>query len=259
MTNKKPLIHCITNPISINQCANAILAVSAQPIMAEHKKEAAEITETADALLLNIGNITDMRMESMPIALTAAAKKNIPIVLDIVGLACSTLRKEFVKKLLTIATPTVIKGNYSEIFSLYSNDYRSVGVDSDASLSEKNAQKAALFSAKKYKCIILATGKRDIVTDGKRIVYVGNGTKQLSAVTGTGCMLGALCAAYLAKDNCFNSVVYACAVLGISGEFAKTPDGNGSFVWHLTDEISKITDSDVQKYMKTEEIEIDKT
>ena len=112
---KKPLIHCITNPISINQCATAILAVGAKPIMAEHPKEVAEITKTADALMLNIGNITDARMEAMPIALREASKKNIPIVLDIVGLACSSLRKSFVNGLMNEAMPTVIKGNYSEI------------------------------------------------------------------------------------------------------------------------------------------------
>ena len=69
---KRPLIHCITNPISITQCANAILAVGARPIMAEHPEEVAEITETADALLLNLGNITDVRMESMKIAMREA-------------------------------------------------------------------------------------------------------------------------------------------------------------------------------------------
>ena len=127
-----PLIHCITNPISIHQCANAILAVGARPMMAEHPKEVREITESADALLLNLGNITDARMESMMISTKAAKQKGIPIVLDAVGVACSTLRRSFARELLKTVSPTVIKGNYSEISALYHEKYHSVGVDADA-------------------------------------------------------------------------------------------------------------------------------
>ena len=98
--DRRPLIHCITNPISINQCANAVLAAGARPIMAEHPAEVKEITESADALVLNLGNITDVRMESMEIALRAAKEKGIPVVLDAVGTACSGLRRKFAARLL---------------------------------------------------------------------------------------------------------------------------------------------------------------
>ena len=116
---KHPLIHCITNPISINQCANAILAIGARPIMAEHPSEVREITETSDALMLNLGNITDARMVSMKNALLAAKEKGIPAILDAVGIACSKLRRNYISELLEIGIPTVIKGNYSEIYALY--------------------------------------------------------------------------------------------------------------------------------------------
>ena len=86
--SEPPLIHAITNPISINQCANAILAVGGRPMMAEHPREVEKITETADALLLNLGNITDVRMESMQLSLKCDSDKNIPVVLDVVGVAC---------------------------------------------------------------------------------------------------------------------------------------------------------------------------
>lgn len=252
-----PLIHCITNPISINQCANAILAVGAKPIMAEHPKEVLEITKTADALLLNIGNITDARMEAMPISFKEAIKRNIPVVLDIVGLACSSMRKAFVSKLLKEASPTVIKGNYSEIFALYHQEYCSSGVDADASIDEENAEKAAIFLADKYKTTILATGKKDMITDGKRLVYINNGTQQLSSVTGTGCMLGALCASYLAMEHSFDAVVYACAVLGVSGELSETLAGNGTFMQKVMDRISTITKDEIEKHVKKEEKKID--
>ena len=107
----QPLIHCITNPISINQCANAILAIGARPMMAEHPKEVSEITRTARSLMLNLGNITDARMESILISAKTAREQNIPFLLDAVGIACSTLRREYVKELLSTAIPTVIKGN----------------------------------------------------------------------------------------------------------------------------------------------------
>lgn len=261
MTNKKdvqtkPLIHCITNPISINQCANAVLAVGAKPIMAEHPKEASEITKTADALMLNIGNITNARMEAIPISLREATKKKIPVVLDVAGLACSSLRKDFVSKLLKEAVPTVIKGNYSEIFALYNEGYRSSGVDAEESLGAENTEKAAIFLADRYNTIILATGKKDIITDGKRLVYVNNGTEQLSSITGTGCMLGALCASYLAADNSFDSVVYACAVLGVSGELSETPAGIGTFMQNLLDRLSTVTKGDIKKHLKKEEKKI---
>ena len=114
----KPLIHCITNPISIHDCANIVLASGARPIMAEHPLEVAEITSTAQVLALNLGNITDARMEAMPIALKTAVQKEIPVLLDLVGTACSTLRKNFAKELLEIHVPSVLKGNMSELLAM---------------------------------------------------------------------------------------------------------------------------------------------
>lgn len=94
------LIHCITNPISMMQCANAVLALGAKPMMAEHPQEVAEITATASALLLNLGNISDVRMESMRISFGVAMEKGIPVVIDAVGVSCSKLRRNFVEELL---------------------------------------------------------------------------------------------------------------------------------------------------------------
>ena len=119
VTKKKTLIHCITNPISINQCANAILSIGAKPIMAEHPKEVCEITDTANALMLNIGNITDARMKSIMLSLKTARGKAIPVLLDVVGTACSKFRRKYVLKLLKTYNPSVVKGNYSEIVALH--------------------------------------------------------------------------------------------------------------------------------------------
>lgn len=233
---KNPLVHCITNPISINQCANAVLAVGARPIMAEHPKEVGEITATAKALVLNLGNITDVRMESMMISSEVAAENGIPFVIDLVGIACSKLRRDFVHKLLE-NKPALIKGNYSEIMALYDTAYKSSGVDAD--FSDVNYIKdIAVKLAQMYSCIVLASGKTDIVTDGEKTVYIKNGTPQLACVTGTGCMLGVLCGCYLSVCNNIYGAVTACSVLGICGENAETDKGNGTFMVNLMDELS---------------------
>lgn len=252
-----PLIHCITNPISINQCANALLAVGARPIMAEHPHEVGEITVTAKALLLNLGNITDVRMESMGISLKTAKDNHLPVILDAVGIACSRLRRNFVSELLNIAVPTVIKGNYSEINALYHGEYRSAGVDADASLGVNSMDRAAAELARKYHTIILASGKTDIVTDGSRLIHINNGTGQLSTITGTGCMLGALCAAYMSVEADIEAVVTACAVLGIAGELSETDVGSGTFMVNLMDILSVMKDAQLEKYLDKEEISIE--
>ena len=207
---KQSLIHCITNPISINQCANAILAVGGRPMMAEHPREVAEITQTAGCLMLNMGNITDIRMASIRISAETAVKAHIPVVLDAVGIACSQLRRNYIRELLSEMRPTVIKGNYSEVYALYQDSYCASGVDADASLDIRTIDRCALTLARDRNTIILASGKVDIITDGKRLVHIHNGTSQLSAVTGTGCILGALCAAYLSVNPSIDAVIAAC-------------------------------------------------
>ena len=255
--DQQPLIHCITNPISINQCANAILAIGARPMMAEHPKEAAEITRTAQSLMLNLGNITDARMESILISAEAAQEQGIPFLLDAVGIACSTLRREYVKELLNAAAPTVIKGNYSEIQALYRESYRSSGVDADSSLDIHTIDHAARSLACSLGTAILASGKVDIVTDGNRLYHIHNGTSQLSQVTGTGCLQGALCAAYISAKPDLDAVITGCAVLGICGELAQTHRGTGTFLSHLMDALSTLTDAEIEQHLNLEEINLE--
>lgn len=249
-----PLIHCITNPISINQCANAVLAVGARPIMAEHPAEVEEITATARALMLNLGNITDARMESMRLSARTAQNRHIPVLLDAVGVACSRLRRGYIRKLLQEATPAVIKGNYSEIHALYRENYCSSGVDADAALDVQTLDRTAMELARAYHTVILASGRVDIITDGKRLVHVKNGNPQLSGITGTGCMLGALTAAYLSVQPDMDAAVTACVVLGICGQLAETDRGSGSFQVNLVDKLSTVGKAEIERYMDREEI-----
>ena len=253
---KQPLIHCITNPISITQCANAILAVGGRPMMAEHPKEAAQITRTAGALMLNLGSITDARMESIWISAKEAVENGIPIVLDAVGIACSRLRRRYIHELLSAVTPTVVKGNYSEIKGLHQDSYHSSGVDAE-DLDISAVSKAAAALAQERNTIILASGKVDIVTDGKQLIHIHNGTPQLSSITGTGCMLGALCATYLSAGASPAAVTTACAVLGIAGEMARTERGSGTFFVNLMDALSTMTAENIFKNLNLEEISLE--
>lgn len=257
LRDRQPLIHCITNPISINQCANAILAIGARPMMAEHPQEVSEITRTAQSLMLNLGNITDARMESMQLSARTAREQGIPFLLDAVGTACSTLRRDYAKTLLNTAVPTVIKGNYSEILALHRQSYHSSGVDADAALDIRTIDHAAVSLARSLGTMILASGRVDIVTDGSRLYHIRNGTPQLSQVTGTGCLQGALCAAYLSARPGLEAVLTGCTVLGICGELARTDRGSGTFLCHLMDALSTLTDAELEQHLKLEEIDLE--
>ena len=234
---KSPLIHAITNPISITQCANTALAVGARPVMAEHPKEVRDITKTADAILLNTGNITDVRMRSMLISAKTAKDRNIPIVIDLVGISCSDLRRKYALKLIKKCRPALIKGNYSEILSLFDKCYKSKGVDSDKTLTEAKMTDIISALSDRYNTIILASGKADIICYKSDMFRIKNGTPALAKITGTGCMLGMLCACFLAVSPDIYGGITACLTLGICGEISAF-QGNGSFFINLMDALS---------------------
>lgn len=238
-TARKPLIHCITNPIAMNQSANAILAIGGRPIMAEHPMEVAEITETADALLLNLGNISDIRMKSMLISAETSARNNIPMVIDAVGVACSHLRMRFLNELLEKCTPRVIKGNYSEIKAIYDRDYRADGIDAGGDVTVDEIKTISQKLASEYDSIILGTGEADIIASSSSVVEILGGCKQLGSITGTGCMLGAIVATYLAFDNSFENVGKACRFFKECGKKAENAKGSGSFFIGLMDALGE--------------------
>lgn len=254
---KNPLIHAITNPISINLCANTALAVGARPMMAEHPEEVADIIKTAQALLLNLGNITDVRINSMMISSSSAHKLNIPTVIDAVGAACSPLRRKVAFDIIKENQPLVIKGNYSEIRALYDDTYFSPGVDAE-NIDIEEAERICLKLSKRHSAIVLASGKTDIITDGEKIFKIKNGCTQLSRITGTGCMLGMLCACYLSAQPDIYAVITAAAVMGICGETASTDKGSGSFMTNLLDALSILSDADFEKYLRLEEVTFEK-
>lgn len=253
-----PLIHCITNPISINDCANILLAIGARPIMAEHPDEVAEITAIAKGLALNLGNITDARMASMKISAGAAKDKGIPFVLDLVGLSCSRLRQKYAKELLQIAVPDIIKGNISELRTLLGLPTTpGMGVEAGQKemVTRENAlEYARIFQkqAREYHTILLATGPIDLVVSSEEAYIIANGSNALASITGTGCMNNVLAGACLAGVHGISSqatnntlaAILSCLLLGIAGENIQDiylNQGPGSFHYSLMDSISKLT------------------
>ena len=256
------LIHCITNPISMALCANAVLSLGAKPIMAEHPLEVKEITEKAQALLLNLGNISDTRMEAMRISFAAVLEKEIPVVIDAVGIGCSRLRRSFLMELLDVweerekertgsskdepsGISLLIKGNYSEIKALADETYTSKGVDASGLETEEEISLLAKEISQGFNCFVLASGKRDILTDGDKLYLNDSGHRMMSMITGTGCMLGAVCASFLAKEASIASACRACTFFGIAGERAYErlsrngeSVGTGRFQVALLDELS---------------------
>lgn len=245
--NKSPLIHCITNPISINSCANVILTAGGRPIMAEHPEEAAIVTSSAGAVMLNLGNITDVRKQSMMISASEAVSKGIPFVLDVCGAACLPTRRLYALELISRYTPSVVKGNYSEITALLHEDHFSSGVDADAALTAEAVSITAVTLAKKFGTVILASGKTDIVTDGSSLALINNGSPQLGTITGTGCMQGALCAAYLSAGTALDAAIAASTVFSICGQLAETDKGSGTFGVNLLDALSTVTDEQINR------------
>ena len=253
-----PLIHCITNPISINDCANAVLAVGAKPIMAEHPKEVAKITSMASVLAVNLGNITDARINSIMISGKTSLENNIPTVIDAVGVTCSDIRLELAKEYINVCRPAVIKGNISEIKVLNGLSSDAAGIDvsdkdtfsSDNEVKMKYTGELVKELAKKTNSVVVATGVVDTISDGCEVYYIQNGCEMMSSITGTGCMLNVLIASYISAGKytdtkILDNAICATALLGIAGERArdytlKNNAGLGTFHVRLLDEISLI-------------------
>lgn len=252
----QPLIHCITNPISIHDCANIILAAGGRPIMAEHPAEVAEITSHSQALALNLGNITDARMESMPKSLETASRLHIPVMLDLVGTACSNLRYEFAQKLMSIHMPKLLKGNMSELLAMSGQTAHAIGIDAgtqDVLTNDNRSRLKDLFQKKaaQWNTTLLITGKEDMVISANECAFITNGTSSMSQITGTGCMLGMICATYLAVADPFTAALSAATEFGIAGEKAeKNGSGPGSFQIELFDQFYKLTEQDINSSQK---------
>lgn len=252
---KKPLIHYITNPISINDCANMILAVGAKPIMAEHTLEVSEITAVSKSLGVNLGNITDNKMKSMLISGKTAYGNKISQVIDLVGVGCSKLRLDYAKKFISECHPNVIKGNMSEIKAIYGIKSNAQGIDVGAGdiVTEQNFHKNIEIIktlSMRTGAVVAATGVVDIISNGTYTYAIKNGCEMLSMMTGTGCMLTGIIASYISSGSILEGTVLAIALMGICGELSQHVKGTGSFRTELIDNMFNISDDMIIKKIK---------
>lgn len=253
-----PLIHNITNYVTVNDCANVLLACGASPIMADDVDEAAEITALCSGLNINIGTLNQRTIPAMLIAGKKANELGHPVVLDPVGAGASKLRTETALWLLGELRFTVIRGNISEIKTLSSGSGTTKGVDADVAdgITEETLGEAVIFAkefAKKSKAVIVITGAIDIVTDGKTAYCIRNGHPMMSSITGTGCQLSAMTAAFVAANPTqpLEAAAGAVCAMGLCGEIARqrltTMDGNASYRNYIIDAIYNLTPEQLKK------------
>ncbi len=249
----KPLIHHITNWVTIYDCANMTRAFGALPVMAHEREECAEMTGISSALVLNIGTLTSEIIDSMLLSAAAANEKKIPVVLDAVGVGATKFRDEMAAKILGSVRVDIIKGNYSEIAKLAGESAETKGVEA-TSINADPVKIAKQFS-KLSSSVVVMTGKEDIISDGDRVFIVKNGHELMGSIVGTGCMAASVIGSFAAvnPDYCEASREALC-YFGVAGELAaRKSNGPGSFKVNLYDEVFNLSDEIVKSMMKFEE------
>ena len=253
-----PLIHNITNYVTVNDCANMVLACGASPIMADAKEEVEEITSICSGLNINIGTLNARTIESMLLAGKKSNELGHPVVLDPVGAGASALRTQTASKLLEQVKFTVVRGNISEIKTLAVGTGTTKGVDADVSdrVTEENLSEAVSFAkafAEKFSCVVAITGAIDIVADAKTAYCIRNGHPMMPSITGTGCQLSALTAAFLCANpnQPLQAAAAAVCAMGLAGEIAHSRltemDGNSTYRNYIIDAVYRLTPEALEK------------
>lgn len=234
-----PLVHSITNYVSMDVTANALLAVGASPAMVHAAEEAADFVGIASALVVNIGTLSPAWVRAMELAADRARDLGKPWVLDPVG-AGATPYRTGVARALARSGPTVIRGNASEILALAEEGRAGKGVDSMHRSDE--AREVAAGLALELGCVVAVTGAVDYVTDGERVLAVANGHPLMARVTALGCTASALAGAFAAVGpDPLRATAHALAVLGLCGEIAAAESpGPGSLRWRLLDALHQL-------------------
>lgn len=256
----KPLIHNITNYVTVNDCANILLACGASPIMADDIDEVEEITAMCGGLNINIGTLNHNSVQSMLAAGKKANELGRMIVLDPVGAGASKLRTETALRLIDEIKFDVIRGNISEIKTLASGAGagHTKGVDADISdkVTEENLKEAVAFAeqfSRKTGAVIAVTGAIDIVACGTEACCIRNGHPMMSSITGTGCQLSAMTAAFItANRECvMEAAAVAVIAMGVCGETAFDRlgrlDGNATYRNYIIDAVYRLTAEDLKR------------
>lgn len=259
---KEPLVQCITNFVTVNDCANILLSIGATPTMAMDCREVEEAVAKVSALVCNMGAIE--HLESMLLAGKEANRLHIPVVLDPVGAGGTTLRQEAASLLIQEVQFAAIRGNASEIKAIAGIHSRGRGVDAakEDIISENSLQKdIEIFEelAKRIHTVVAVSGPIDVITNGEQTMLIRNGCSTMARITGSGCMLttlmGAFCGAN--EEQIFEAAALAVAVMGIAGELAEekriqNKTGNATFRNALIDAIFNITAEQIKEKINYE-------
>lgn len=266
LRKSSPLIHCITNYVTINDCANAVLAIGASPAMANEAPEIREFVELAGACVINMGTLLDNQIEAMKEAAIHTKETNTPLVIDPIALGVSKLRNDTTMELIKLSNPSIIRGNMSEIkalanlYDVYDIKSKAKGVDvSDEDIISQNnlEDNVELVSqlAKKLNTVINVSGPTDIISDSTNTYLIDNGEAIMSRITGSGCMLTSILGAFCSVTNPLDAAITGSLAMAISGQLAykKTlynREGSGSFRTYLIDELYNMNDEKLLKYSK---------
>ncbi|MDD2970781.1 MAG: hydroxyethylthiazole kinase [Lachnospiraceae bacterium] len=225
--SKAPLVHFLTNYVTVNDCANITLACGGSPIMADEKSEVEQISSLCAAVVINIGTVNVRTLSAMLQAGRYANDCGIPIILDPAGAGASDFRNDAVSRLLREVNFTAIKGNISEVKFLSNGIMSTQGVDASTEdlVCEETLYDTLVFSRQlsvMTGSVIMITGPIDIVADSQRGYAIRNGHPMMARVSGTGCMSGAVAGCFLgANPSCaLESMVVSTAAMGLCGELA---------------------------------------
>lgn len=245
-----PLIHNITNIVVANFTANGLLALGASPVMADAVEETAEMAKAANAVVLNIGTLNERIVDAMILAGKSANENDVPVVLDPVAAGATYFRTETAQKLLQEINFTAIRGNASEIANLIGMKSKIKGVD--AGETNLDAGELALRAAKELNTTVVVSGKTDAVSNGSDVYLVHNGHPILTKVTGTGCLLSAVCGAFLAVEkDPVTAAVSALVMYGTAAEIAREKaraDLPGSFQIEFLNQLATLSAEDLEAY-----------
>lgn len=249
----KPVIHHLTNWVTIYDCANIVKVFGASPVMAHAKEEVADMAGIASALVLNIGTLTPDFVDAMLVAARAANSKGIPVVLDVCGAGATKLRDDSCFKILDNVLVDIIKGNASEIARIAGEDVKTKGVD--AAAVEKDLKELVAGLAKKRDCTVVITGREDIVSDGSRVVLVKNGHPMMADIVGTGCMAASVIGTFAAVEKDLVSASVAGLVcFEIAAEIAtRVAKGPGTFKEKLYDAVYGLDSKTINRMQRIEE------
>lgn len=245
-----PLVHNITNYVVMENTANGLLAIGASPVMAHAVDEAEDMAKIANSLVLNIGTLSPSWIEGMKLALKAANLKDIPVVLDPVGVGATAYRTDTVQSLLNHGKIAAIRGNASEVVSLSGKSIKNRGVDSLMKSCDSVAQARAVAS--NHECVVWVSGETDVITDGQSTILIQNGHPLMSKVTGMGCMATALLGAFLAVNpSSLLGSAHAAVLMGVAGEVAaERSHGPGSFKQEFVDALYSLSVDQLESRMR---------